>query len=336
MTTPDINFEANNWMDKLPEKELYNIYAETIGLRFPAFGIRSFDDCRYDLVQPLHTYNDSNPIDKDIVDIIVTPESHERFTDSLDTYTKKYGLQSWQDYEGSILWLTDHGQFTDVPVLAETLGRIGLGERKKTVQVVSEMISVMDLDIGQGPFHVIDKLQDISAVVQTVPRLEGNPSDEVEKYRERMNESGLVVLEAVRDTLGSSTVLSVIGRHNQKSKLGNTLYVHEPNKRTLETYFASHVKVVLVCIDCPTFKENGEVQPADMKFRIFPPMHITNPKKDTKDITAMIRDATHQMVGDNYKHGVKVRSWKAQNATRAARTLRQKVTQHQINTDTEY
>jgi hypothetical protein len=336
MTSPGTQFEAIKWMGNLPEKELYDIYAHTVEQRFPAFGVRSFDDCRYDLVQPLHTYNDDVPVNQEIVDIIVTPESHERFTDSLDEYTKKYGVQSWLNYEGSVLWLTDHGQFTDVPVLAESLGRIGLGERQKTVQVVSEMISVMDLDIGQGPFHVVNKLQDISAVVQTVPRLEGSPSQKLEDYRERTNESGLTVLEAVRDTPGTSTVLSVIGRHNQKSKLGNTLYVHEPNKRTLETYFASHVKVVLVCIDCPTFKEGGAIEPADMKFVFYPPMHITNPKKDTKDITMMIRDATNQMVGANYKHGVKVRSWKAQNATRAAKSFRQKITQQIVDTDTDY
>ena len=169
-----------------------------------------------------------------------------------------------------------------------------------------------------------------------MPRLDGNPSLQLEKYRERENESGLTVLEAIRDTPGTSTVVSVIGRHNKPSKNGNTLYIHEPNKRTLETYFSSHVKVVLVCIDCPTFRQDGGIEPAEMKFELFPPTSITDPKEDVKRITRMIREATNRMVGENYKHGVKIKSWNAQNAQRAARTLRQKVTQQLPTPSTEY
>ena len=58
-----------------------------------------------------------------------------------------------------------HGQFTDVPVLAETLGRM------------------MSLDVGEGEFAVINKLRNISAVVQTVPRLDGSIGPAAMQYQ---------------------------------------------------------------------------------------------------------------------------------------------------------
>ena len=129
--------------------------------------------------QILHTHDPSGSIDQALVDIIVTPESHARFTGDLEAYIVKHGLRGWVVAGESLLFVTDHGQFTDVPVLAETLGRIGLGSRRTTVQVVSEMIADMSLDVGNGDFAVIDKLRNISAVVQTVPRLDGNPTDDL-------------------------------------------------------------------------------------------------------------------------------------------------------------
>ena len=159
---------------------------------------------------------------------------------------------------------------------------------------------------------MIDKLRNISAVVQTVPRLDGNPSDDVRNYRDRKNIAGLGVLEAVRDTSGSITVGSLVARHNVKSKNGNTLFIHEPNRRTLEVYAVENVKVIPVCIDCPTFGEDGNVTPAEMQYELFPPMLVDDPRRDTRTIVEMFREATNRMVGHRYRHGVKVRSWRAQ------------------------
>jgi hypothetical protein len=302
------------WMEGLPEKELYDIYADTIATRFPAFGVRGFERARVDMAQTLHPHDPSRPIDQALVDIIVTPESHERFTEDLERFIRKHGLRGWIEYGESLLFVTDHGQFTDVPVVAETLGRIGLADRTTTVQVVSEMISLLKLDLGQGEFDVIGRLRNVSAVVQTVPRVDGHPSEGLERYRERKNDAGLTILGGARDTEGSMTVASLVARHNTKSKNGNTLFIHEPNRRTLEGYTSRNVKVVPVCIDCPTFSEDGGVAPADMQFEFFPPMQIDNPRRDTRAIVDMFKEGTQRMVGDRYKHGVKVRSWNAQMA----------------------
>ena len=194
------------WMEGLPEKELYDIYADTIRSRFPAFGVRDFAEARIDMAQTLHPHDPSKPIDQVLVNIIVTAESHDRFTDDLERFVDKHGLRGWLDYGESLLFVTDHGQFTDVPVVAETVGRIGLGHRSTTVQVVSEMISDLKIDLGQGEFDVIGRLRNISAVVQTVPRVDGSPSEGLERYRERKNAAGLNILSAVRDTQGSITV----------------------------------------------------------------------------------------------------------------------------------
>ena len=64
------------------------------------------------------------------------------------------------------------------------------------------------------------------------------------------------------------TVASLVARHNTKSKNGNTLFIHEPNRRTLEGYTSRNVKVVPVCIDCPTFGEDGTVAPAEHAVRV--------------------------------------------------------------------
>ncbi len=304
------------WMDGLPERALHDIYADTVTSRFPAFGVRDFADARFDMAQTLHSYDDSDRIDQALIDVIVTPESHDRFAEDLEAFIVKHGLRGWINSGESLVFLTDHGQFTDVPVVAETLGRIGIGQRSTTVQVVSEMISEMKLDLGAGEFAVIDKLRNISAVVQTVPRLDGSPTDQVRQYRERKNEHGLMILGAVRDTEGSKTVMSLVARHNVTSKNGNTLYIHEPNRRTLEGYVSPNVKVVPVVVDCPTFGEDGAIAPAEMRYEFFRPMYVNDPRGDTRKIVEMLREATNRMVGDRYRNGVKVRSWRVQMAKR--------------------
>ena len=308
-------------MEVLPERELYEIYAATISSRFAAFGVRRFEDARFDMAQILHTYDPRDSIDQALVDVIVTPDSHARFTEDLEKFIVKHGLRGWIDSGEAVLFVTDHGQFTDVPVLAETLGRIGLGDRRTTVQVVSEMIADMRLDVGAGEFAVISKLRNISAVVQTVPRLDGHPSDDLLRYRERKNDAALRVLEAARDTEGSMTVMSLVARHNTPSKNGKTLFIHEPNRRTLEGYTRPYVKVVPVCIDCPTFRDDGTVSPATMRYEFVPPLFVNDPRADTRKIIDAFRKATNNMVGDRYRNGVKVRSWRAQMAQQRLASL---------------
>jgi hypothetical protein len=305
---------AEHWMDRLPEREVYDMYARTLASRFPAFAVRDFDEARFDTAQTLHRYDDGGRIDQALVDVIVTPESHDRFTEDLEAFAVKHGLRGWLDAGESMVVVTDHGQFTDVPVVAETMGRVGLGDRATTVQIVSEMISQMALDVGAGEFAVIAKLRCISAVVQTVPRLDGSPSADARRYRDRKNGTALRILEAVRDTPGSKTVASLVARHNARSKNGTTLYIHEPNRRTLETYEDSGLKIVPVAIHCPTFGDDGSIAPADMQYEFFPPLLVTDARRDTRAIVEMFRAATNRFVGDEYEHGVKVRSWRAQMA----------------------
>ena len=329
---PGIDGPAH-WLVGLPEREIYDIYADTLAKRFPAFAVREFDDARIDLAQTLHLHDPTAGIDQDLVDTIVTPESYERLLAELESYAFKHGLRGWVDAGESLLVVTDHGQFTDVPVVAETIGRMGLGDRRTTVQVVSEMISLMGLDIGQGQFDVIRKLQNISAVVQTVPRLDGAPSDDLRSYRERKNAAGLHVLRAARDTEGSITVMSLVARHNATSKNGNTLYIHEPNRRTLEGYISPNVKVIPIYVDCPTFHDDGSAAPADLRFEILDPIRIRDPRTDTKAIVQQFRDATNRLVGDRYKNGVKVRSWRAQTAAQRVRSV---LPSDRETTDSEY
>jgi hypothetical protein len=323
----------SQWINGLPEREIYDIYAETLAKRFPAFGVRNFDDARIDLAQTLHQNDPNNRIEQELLDAIVTPESHGRLLDELEAYVSKHGLRGWIEAGESLLVLTDHGQFTDVPVVAETIGRMGLGDRRTTVQVVSEMISLMGLDIGRGPTDVIRILDSISAVVQTVPRLDGVPSDALRQYRERKNSAGLHVLQGARDTEGSITVMSLVARHNTTSKNGNTLYIHEPNRRTLEGYVSPNVKIVPIYVDCPTFHDDGSAVPADLRCEIFDPIRIKDARIDTRAIVQQFRDATSRIVGDRYKNGVKVRSWRTQTTTQRVRSV---LPSERETTDSEY
>lgn len=309
------------WLDGLPERQMYDIYAETLQSRFAAFGVRDFNDARFDMAQTLHQHDPSAPVDQVLVDIILTRESHERLQNELDTYATKHGLRGWLDAGESVLIVTDHGQFTDVPVVAETIGRLGFGDRRTNVQVVSEMISLMELDIGLGPADIIGTLSNISAVVQTVPRLDGTPDDTLNAYRERKNTAGRSVLQSVRMTEGSVTVMSLVARHNVTSRNGNTLFIHEPNRRTLEGYDSTNVKVIPIYVDCPTFHEDGSIAPADLQFELFDPVRITDPRNDTRAIVERFRDATSRQVGDRYRNGVKVRSWRAQTTSRRVRSV---------------
>ena len=322
-----------DWLDGLPEREIYDIYADTLSRRFPAFQIRRFEEARIDLAQTLHEYDPTARIEQELVNAIVTPDSHDHLLEELESYTSKHGLRGWVEAGESLLVVTDHGQFTDVPVIAESIGRMALGHRGATVQVVSEMISLMNLDIGHGPFDVIRTLRNISSVVQTVPRLDGVPSEALRRYRERKNSAGLHVLGSARDTEGSITVMSLVARHNATSKNGSTLYIHEPNRRTLEGYVSPNVKVVPICVDCPTFRDDGSAIPADLRFELFDPVRIAHPRADTRRIVAQFRDATNRLVGDRYKHGVKVRSWRAQTTAQRVRSV---LPSERETTDSEY
>jgi len=321
MTQPSHLEASSRWLDGLPEREIYDIYRNTLARRFPAFNIRDFDDARFDMAQTLHMHDPSRAVDQTLVDAILTRESHERLLNDLDSYASKHGLRGWVDAGESLLVVTDHGQFTDVPVVAETIGRMGFGDRNTTVQVVSEMISLMGLDIGEGPYDVMRTLRHISSVVQTVPRLDGSPSDELRDYRVRKNSAGLHVLDSVRDTAGSTTVMSLVARHNVTSNNGNTLYIHEPNRRTLEGYATPNVKVIPICIDCPTFGDNGTIAPADLRFELFDPVRVKDSRSDTRAIVEHFRDATNRLAGDRYKNGIKVRSWMAQTTARRVRSV---------------
>ena len=44
MTRLSTDDAPTHWLDGLPEREMYDIYADTIAKRFPAFQIRSFDE----------------------------------------------------------------------------------------------------------------------------------------------------------------------------------------------------------------------------------------------------------------------------------------------------
>ncbi|MCP4961928.1 MAG: hypothetical protein GY925_22005 [Actinomycetia bacterium] len=321
MTQPSNLDAPSRWLDGLPEREMYDIYGDTLGKRFRAFQVREFEQSRFDMGQTLHQHDPSRSVDQALVDVILTRESHERLQNDFDVYASKHGLRGWVDAGESLLVVTDHGQFTDVPVVAETIGRMGFGDRHTTVQVVSEMISLMDLNIGTGPYPIIKTLSHISAVVQTVPRLDGSPSEELGEYRRRKNSAGLQVLDAVRDTEGSITVMSLVARHNVASKNGNTLYIHEPNRRTLEGYVTPNVKVIPMCIDCPTFGDDGSVTPADLRFEIFDPIRIKDSRTDTRAIVEHFRDATSRLVGDRYENGIKVRSWRSQTTAQRVRSV---------------
>ena len=329
--TPSLS-PIDTWMSSLPQFELYQTYANTVRTRFPAFDIRSFEDARFDMAQPLHGFDASDPIDQNLIDLIVTRASHERFANDLSDYVSIHGLDRWLEQGGSVVFGTNHRQFTDDPITAETLGRIGFGNRAKTLQIVSEMICTMRLDLGEGPFNVIDKLCNISAVGHTVPRLDGNPSDALIEYRRMQNRAGRAVLETAARTPGAVTVLSVIGRHDKESKSGRTLYIHEPNRETLVAYEHPMVKVVPLCIDCPTFREGGIITPAEIHYELFDPLQITNGREDMRKILHMFRSSTQRMVGSQYKHGVKISRWKKQVAKDTALHFAQNVTTHRKNT----
>ena len=126
---------------------------------------------------------------------------------------------------------------------------------------------------------------------------------------------------------------TLVARHNLPSSNGNTLYIHEPNRRTLEGYVTPNVKVIAICIDCPTFRDDGTVAPADLRFELFDPVRITDSRSDTRAIVEQFRDATNRLVGDRYKNGIKVRSWMAQTTAQRVRSV---LPTDRETTDTDY
>ena len=82
--------------------------------------------------------------------------------------------------------------------------------------------------------------------------------------------------------------MSLVARHNTTSKNGNTLYIHEPNRRTLEGYVSPNVKVVPICVDCPTFHDDGSAAPADLQFELFDPIQRTRQQLPVDQVAGMM------------------------------------------------
>jgi hypothetical protein len=173
---------------------------------------------------------------------------------------------------------------------------------------------------------VIETLQAISNVAQTLPRLDGNPSDNLEEYRTNRNYAGKSVIKRIVETKGTTTVMSLIGRHNVESKNKKKLYIHEPNRKSLEFLMDTNIKVIPIYINCPTFGDNGEIIPAEMTYEIFEPLKIENLKRDSKQIVTMFREATKRAVGHKYPSGIQIRSWKQQKGIRGARRVQAVIT----------
>lgn len=321
-----------------PAHELYGIYADTVSSRFSGFTVLPFMQAQASLSTPFESHLPGQPVEQDLLDVIVSRESMDGFASTMSDYIKATGIDDWLDHWGSVAFVTDHGQFTDVPITAEVLGRLGVTKRENTIQVISKMISVMSLDLGQGSFTVTDKLRQISSLVKTVPRLDGSPSKELENFREDSNtEASDVIRKALADR-GVVLVESFIGRHNQVSEDGKTLYINEPNINTARLLMGRNVKVVPLYIHCPTFGDDGSISTPNMSFEIFEPIDIDPAQARTasRHIVEQFRRATENTIGEQYENGVKVKSWAQQKAERGMRKVAQVLTRNPVETTTNY
>lgn len=325
------------WINN-PAHELHGIYADTITKRFGIFGVLPFLEAQASLMTTYEGHIPGKPVEQHLWDVIVSPGSFDRYESALGSYFKDTGLDDWLEHWGSVAIVTDHGQFTDVPVTAEAIGRLGLAGREKVLQVISQMISIMTLDLGGGGFVVTEKLRQISGLVKTVPRLDGSPSRALKDFRRESNASASDVLGEALGSRGVIAVESFIGRHNQASEDGKTLYIHEPNIRTAELLIGRHIQVVPVYIDCPTFKDDGSISTPDMTFEIFEPIGIDydNAKAASEEIVDNFRKATERTVGHKYEHGVKVKSWEQQLLERGKQKVVNAFTGGPTETTTNY
>ncbi len=328
-------FDPSIWVPQTPEHELYGIYEQTIKSRFGFFGTRPYEEAAGDFTLPLLPYDDGDSVDQDLLELIVTPESFANFIDSLDEYTSRFGLKSWLEYEGSLAFVTNHRQFTDVPVVAEAIGRLGLTSRSQTLQVVSKMITGMTLDLGQGEFVVMDKLRNISSVTQTVPRIDGPHSKGVDELRDASNEVGTQVIESALDTPGTVVVESIIGRHDVYSRSGKTLFLHEPNIRTAEILHNPKVKIIPLFFNCVTFRPDGTVVPAELGFEFHEPIHITKPADESTLIMNFFRDATRRALGSKGPR-VRIIPWRVQRLQQMRDTAMNTIKGSGVAVNTDY
>lgn len=315
------NASPEQWIHN-PAHELHGIYADTVARRFPVFGTLPFMDSYPGLSTAFEAHKPGLPVEQTLLDIIVTPTSREKFQTELHDMVRATGLDDWLEHFGSVAFVTNHEQFTDDPIVAETIGRMDLVEREKIIMVISKMISVMTLDLGEGEFTVTEKLRQISGLVKTVPRLDGTPSSELADFRRASNDEAADVLSGALGSTGIVLVESFIGRHDQPSEDGKTLYIHEPNLNTARLLAAPNTKVVPIYVHCPTFTPDGGINTPDMTFKIFEPIDI-NPRRlrsASKHIVENFRQATQATLGDQYE-AVRVKSWTQQRAERGKRKL---------------
>jgi len=289
--------------------ELYQIYVPVIESRFPAFNSRPEDETISDIASILLGSAVDN-INPDVLGMIVTAESFSNFTEHLGNHANDKGVVEHKANGGTVVYLTNHGQFTDIPVVGKAVGDIGLAEKSEISLVVSAMISQTEL-LG---LVVPDELRKIGGLRQTIPRLDGYPSNELVQFRQDYNAKSVAAQAKFLENSGVE-IATLVGRHDKLSGSGRTLYIHEPNQRTTEPLMNDDVLVVPVYVDCATFRPDGSFGPAEMYAEIFNPLTITDPKLDSRRMIELFKQATaHRKTGPegNKPDRVQVRSWAVQ------------------------
>lgn len=304
-----------------PTEELYEMYAQTITDRFPSFLVRELSSVRDELDTPLLIRNREEAVEPWLIDAIATKESRERFLVALEQYLDTYSIDEWLQ-SGSIVFGVDHGQFTDVPITSELFATLCPEKREHIFMVVSKMVDLLQLPFGE--LDVIPQLQKISHIIQTVPRLDRQPSKRLLKKRQNDNEDAKEILTRVLSQPGSVLVQSLIGRHNKPSDDGETLYIHEPNLETFRLMSGKNVLLIPLYIHCHTFGSDGSITPAELAFQFFPPIDFRDVKprsvikqqRIANQVTENFRQATEGVLGRHYPGGIEIKSWQQQKLER--------------------
>lgn len=311
-------FSPEMWIPKSPVTELYAMYHATIAERFRPFGSIGIADF-VEIGSPFGRYRTGKALDENTVNAFVNQESRESFQEKFAEFVVATGIDDWLEHRGSVVFGLNHDQFTDVPITAETVARIGLAPREQIVQVISRMVTQLEL-YGEGVHDEI--VRKISASLATIPRLDGSPSHSLAKYRRYWNDTADAYLQNILQAQGAVTIESVIGRHNIVE--GDTLYIHEPNIRTFEQLFKSNTDILFIplYLSCISVQPNGNIEPGTIRFEFFEPIHGQKPE-DVKDQTVEhLLNATRTHIGERYAGGVQIKTWLDQKKDSAGQMAR--------------
>jgi len=316
------------------EERMYDIYTDRIS-SIGGFRQRDFTQAREDFCKTVHEalpVGDINFI-RGTLNMLVQPDSYQAFVADIAAYWNAHGLESRLKTH-SILFLTNHRAFSDLPVTAGAVcdmrHETDPHASSRNVTVVGRMIPGMEVDIfNNGDYLAVSPLLSlVTRQVQTVPKLPKDANEEMKALRFIWNTEAKAVIETATTTPGHILYEAGSGTHDEVADNGKKLIMKSVNPETARMLCSPRLIVVPLFFSCVPFGENG-IAAAEANYRLLAPRIMHDPDQ-VWDTMRELAAAGSEVLIDEFPKGVEYDATFKDRAHRAGKFIAER-----FNRDTD-